>query len=73
MGTMPPENLVTLWARDDMPVEMAIGHILQNLAKLQATVEANQRRIHQLQLTLENLIGKDKIPQKTTSSKSRKS
>ena len=72
MGTMPPENLVTLWARDDMPVEMAIGHILQNLAKLQATVEANHRRIHQLQLTLENLIGKDKIPQKTRSHKSRK-
>ena len=40
MGTMPPKELLTLWAKDDIPVEMAVGHILQNLAKLQATVEA---------------------------------
>jgi hypothetical protein len=71
MGTMPPKDLLTLWAKDNMPVEMAIGHILQNLTKLQATVEANQRRIHQLQFTLENLTGKNKIPQKTRSNKSR--
>ena len=54
MGTMPPKDILTLWARDRMSVEMAVGHILQNLAKLQATVEANHRKIHQLQFTLES-------------------
>jgi len=66
MGTMPPKELLTLWARDDMPVEMAVGHILQNLAKLQTSVEANHLKIHQLQTALESLIGKDKATQKTT-------
>lgn len=59
MGTMPPKELLTLWARDDMPVEMAIGHILQNLAKLQAAIEANHLKIRHLQTALDNLIGKD--------------
>lgn len=68
MGTMPPKELLTLWARDDMPVEMAIGHILQNLAKLQTNIEANHLNIRQIQSTLENLIGKDKVTQKTARS-----
>ncbi|MFQ5614615.1 MAG: hypothetical protein ACE5H9_21035 [Anaerolineae bacterium] len=67
MGTMPPKKLLTLWARDDMPVEMAVGHTLrvQNLAKLHASVEANHLRIRQLQSALESLTGKDKVTQKT--------
>jgi hypothetical protein len=60
MGTMSPKELLNLWVKDDMPVEMAIGHILQNLAKLQATVEANHLKLRQLQTALESLIGKDK-------------
>jgi hypothetical protein len=57
---MSPKELLNLWAKDDMPVEMAIGHILQNLAKLQATIEANHLKLRQLQTVLESLIGKDK-------------
>jgi len=64
MGTMPPKELLTLWTRDDMPVEMAIGHILQNLAKMQATVEANHLKIRHLQTDLENLAGKNNLTQK---------
>jgi hypothetical protein len=66
MGTMSPKELLTLWARDDMPVEMAVGHILQNLAKLQAYLEANHLKIRRLQTALESLIDKDKATQKTT-------
>ncbi|MCP4372637.1 MAG: hypothetical protein GY797_31695 [Deltaproteobacteria bacterium] len=66
MGTMPPKELLTLWARDDMPIEMAVGHMLQNLAKLQASVEANHLKIRQLQTILESLIGKDRATQKIT-------
>jgi hypothetical protein len=48
-----------------MPVEMVVGHILQNLAKLQATIEANHLKICQLQTALESLINTDKVTQKT--------
>jgi hypothetical protein len=60
MGTMSPKELLNLWAKDDMPVEMAMGHVLQNLAKLQTTVEADHLKLRQLQTALEGLIGKDK-------------
>ncbi len=60
MGTISPKELLNLWTKDDMPVEMAIGHILQNLAKLQATVEVDHLKLRQLQTSLENLIGKEK-------------
>ncbi|OQY16409.1 MAG: hypothetical protein B6I36_10290 [Desulfobacteraceae bacterium 4572_35.1] len=58
--------MLTLWARDSISVEMMVGHILQNLTKLQATVEADRRKVHQLQFTLESLISKVRIPQKTS-------
>jgi hypothetical protein len=66
MGTMPPKDLLALWARDNMPVEMAVGHILQNLTTLQATVEANHLQVHQLQSVLESLIGRDKALHRAT-------
>jgi hypothetical protein len=65
MGTTSPKELLTLWARNGMPVEMAVGYILQNLTKLQATVEANYLKIRQLQSALERLVGKDKMAPKT--------
>lgn len=63
MGTMPPKELLTLWTREDMTVEMAIGHILQNLTKLQTTVETNHFKLHQLQSTFERAIGKNTVTQ----------
>ena len=66
MGTMPPKDLLALWARDNMSVEMAVGHILQNLTTLQATVEANHLKVHQLQSVLESLVGRDKVLHRVT-------
>jgi hypothetical protein len=66
MGTMPPKELLILWTRDDIPVEMAVGHLVQNLVKLQTAVEVNRLEIYQLQTTLENLVGKDMATQKIT-------
>ena len=60
MGTMPPKELLDLWTRDDISVEMAIGHILQNLVKLQTTVETNHLKLRQLQINLEDVINKKK-------------
>jgi hypothetical protein len=59
---MSPKELLNLWTKEDVPVEMAIEHTLyvQNLAKLQAAVEENHLKLHQLQIMLETLIGEDK-------------
>jgi hypothetical protein len=34
MSTMTPEELLALWTQEKITIEMAIGHILQNLVKL---------------------------------------
>ncbi|MBV7332455.1 hypothetical protein KFU94_30350 [Chloroflexi bacterium TSY] len=34
MSTYSPDELLSLWTRKKISVEMAIGHILQNLVKL---------------------------------------
>ncbi len=33
MGTMSPKELLNLWTKDDMPVEMATGHRYASRAK----------------------------------------
>jgi len=35
MGTMPPNELLRLWKLEKLPTEMAIGHILQNLVRIE--------------------------------------
>lgn len=50
MAALPPEELLRLWRQEALSVEMAIGHIIQNLVKLQDALNA-QRQL--LQATLE--------------------
>ena len=40
MSAMQPSELLRQWAGEDLPTETAIGHVLQNLVKLQANVDA---------------------------------
>ncbi len=40
MGTMLPQELWEKWQLEDLTLEMAIGHILQNLVKILTTLEA---------------------------------
>lgn len=40
MSAMQPGELLRQWAGEDLPTETAIGHVLQNLVKLQASVDA---------------------------------
>ena len=37
MGTITATELLQRWSRDDMPVEMAVGHLLQHLVILHET------------------------------------
>ncbi len=56
MGTLPPEEVLRLWAGDAMPLEMAMGHVLQNLVRLQTTLTTQHGTIRQLQAELARLI-----------------
>ena len=56
MGTESPNDLLKLWKLEKMSVEMAIGHILQNLAKQQEAIEVNSLALYHLQADVEGLI-----------------
>lgn len=49
MGTVSPEELARLWRQEQLSVEMAIGHITQNLVQLQGALDA-QRQLLQASL-----------------------
>lgn len=46
MGTMSPEELARLWRQEQLSVEMAIGHITQNLAQLQSALDTQRQLLH---------------------------
>ena len=39
MGTITPSELLKLWKLEKLSVEMAVGHILQNLVNMHTTIE----------------------------------
>jgi len=49
MAALPPEELLRLWCQEAISVEMAIGHIAQNLVRLQDSLDA-QRQLLQASL-----------------------
>lgn len=64
MSTVAPDELARLWSQEKITPEMAIGHITQNLARmqtmldshrqmLQATLEVHQQILTTLQVDLE--------------------
>ncbi len=74
MGTMPPQDLLKKWQREEITAEMAIGHILQNLAKVQTAIDAINLTLYDLRAMVDSLIahtgimpnpkGKKKPPKK---------
>lgn len=63
MGTMPPEELARLWRQEQMTVEMAIGHITQNLVQFQGALDAHRQLLQasleqhrQLLVTLQDAL-----------------
>jgi len=56
MGTVTPEELLQLWKLEKMPVEMAIGHIVQNLVKIHTAIEMLDTSLYQLRADVDGLI-----------------
>lgn len=57
MGAMHPNDLLRQWASDDVSNEMAIGHMLQHLVKLQASLDSLRETV--IQIRTESAIASD--------------
>ena len=42
MATVPPDELLRLWSKENVTPEMAIGHLIQNLVQQHAMIVALQ-------------------------------
>jgi hypothetical protein len=56
MGTLPPQDLLKEWTLEKLTVEMATGHSLQNLVKIQQTIDAIQIILRNLRTDVDSLI-----------------
>jgi hypothetical protein len=52
MSTHAPHSLLKLWKLEQLPTEMAIGHILQNLVTMQETIDTFRRTLTRLGATV---------------------
>lgn len=58
MGTMSPDELLSLWKLEKMPVEMAMGHVLQNLVEVYVDIKALDASLYKLQGDVDGLIAR---------------
>jgi hypothetical protein len=56
MGTVPPKELLKKWECEEITVEMAVGHILQNLVQLMTIIEAFKTSLRKLRTDVDSLI-----------------
>ncbi len=75
MSTMTPAELLNLWKQEQVTVEMTTGHLLQNLVKQQATLEALTGLLSKLRADVDRLLAvagaqeqqrAQRAPEKTT-------
>jgi hypothetical protein len=71
MSTMAPEKLLNLWKREEISVEMAIGHILQNLVKLETAHDAYTIAVDNLQANVNDLIAHTGMEPRSKSKRAR--
>ena len=56
MSTMPPDELLKLWKLEKLPLEMAMGHVLQNLVRMQTTIESHDASLYTLRGHVDGLM-----------------
>lgn len=52
MAAFTPDELLRLWAQENLPIEMAIGQVLQNLVYQQSTILALQSTLADLRVIM---------------------
>jgi ribosomal protein S17 len=68
---MAPEKLLNLWKREEISVEMAIGHILQNLVKLETAHDVYTITVDNLQANVNDLIVHTEMEPRSKSKRTR--
>lgn len=56
MSTITPQELLKQWKLEQIPVEMAMGHVLQNLVQQQTLIDALTLAVNKLRLQLDNTV-----------------
>ena len=56
MGTMTPQKLLQQWVLENMTTEMATGHTLQNLVKIQRAIDAINITLYKSRADVDSLI-----------------
>jgi hypothetical protein len=62
MATLPPQELLNLWKLEQLPLEMGMGHVLQNLVKLSSELEVHTSTLYQLRADVDRLIAHTRLP-----------
>lgn len=56
MSTITPGELLSMWAKEQLTLEMATGHSLQNLVKIQKTIDAINISLYNIRADVDSLI-----------------
>lgn len=62
MATLTPNELLRQWKLEQLPMEMSIGHILQNLVVQQTNHESFQQSLLKLRMDVDRLLAYTKLP-----------
>ena len=62
MGTFPPDELLKMWQREELTVEMAAGHIVQNLVQLHERLERVTGSLLKVRQDVDSLIAHTGMP-----------
>ena len=69
MATYSPQDLFRLWTLQKLPLEMATGHILQNLVTMQDTIDALKRDLAELRVNKSSMATSGSEGNSTTNRK----
>ncbi len=62
MGTVTPPELLKQWQVSDLTAEMAIGHLIQNLVRLEERLTELHRSSRKLRVDVDSLIAHTNLP-----------
>jgi hypothetical protein len=62
MGTISPQELLKKWQIEEITIEMAIGHLIQNVVKLYKTIEKLTNSLYNLRADVDSLIAHTGMP-----------
>jgi hypothetical protein len=69
MSATNPQELLNLWAREQLSTEMATGQMLQHLVVTYATLEVMRQKINGLQAQIDHLALSREVRSTTVSTK----